>query len=196
MYTVIFAGGYGTRLLEETRKVPKPMVKIGTMPILEHILNFYSTRGHKNFIILTGYKHEKIHEYFAKKSFCYSINYLSGNKNLFKWSGSKINLNFLYTGINSNKLSRLKKVYRYLKDEDKFFLTYGDGLANVNLKKLLYFHKKENNVCTLSAINPLPRFGLLKIKKNKVKKFEEKKIIKDHYVNGGFFICDKKIFSY
>ncbi len=196
MYTVIFAGGYGTRLLEQTRKIPKPMVNIGSKPILEHILNFYANRNFKNFIILTGYKHKKIYEHFQKKKKTCLINFLSKKKNLIKSSNSKIAINFLYTGLNSNKLTRLKKIKKYLKDENHFFLTYGDGLSNINLKKLIYLHKKDKNICTLSAINPLPRFGLLKIKKNNVTRFEEKKIIKDHYVNGGFFVCDKKIFSY
>jgi glucose-1-phosphate cytidylyltransferase len=196
MYTVIFAGGYGTRLLEETRKVPKPMVKIGAKPILEHIINFYAKWGYKNFIILTGYKHEKIYEHFKKNRKIYSLNYLSNKTSLTKSFNNKISINFLYTGLNTNKLNRLKKVQTYLKNEESFFLTYGDGLSNINLKKLLFLQKKQKNICTLSAINPLPRFGLLKIKNKKVTRFEEKKIIQDHYVNGGFFVCDKKIFSY
>lgn len=196
MYTIIFAGGYGTRLVEETKKIPKPMVKIGKKPILEHIIDFYAKRKFRNFIILTGYKHNKIYEHFENKK-NYITNYLgkTSNKPL-KNINNKIAVNFLYTGLNSNKSQRLLKLKKYLLKEKFFFLTYGDGLSNVNLKKLYKIHYNNKNICTLTAINPLPRFGLLKVKKNKIIRFDEKKIIKDHYVNGGFFVCDSKIFSF
>lgn len=194
MFVIIFAGGTGTRLYEETKKVPKPMVKIGKKPILEHIINCYLKRSYKNFIILTGYKHNKIYDYFRKKK--YHINFLKKNEKPLKDIKNKITLNFLYTGLKSNKLQRLLFVKKYLAKDESFFLTYGDGLSNVNLKKLLNLHYKNNNYCTLTAINPLPRFGLLKVQKNKVTRFDEKKIIKDHYVNGGFFVCDYKFFSF
>ena len=147
----------------------------------------------KKFIILTGYKHQEIYKYFKKKN--YSINYLN-KKNQVKNHKNKISINFLYTGQKTNKLQRLLKVKEYIKNEKFFFLTYGDGLSNINLKKLLSFHKSKKGACTLSAINPQPRFGLLKIKKDKIIKFEEKKLIKNNYVNGGFFVCNFEIFKY
>lgn len=195
MYCVIFAGGYGTRLVEETKKIPKPMVRIGKKPILEHIINFYKNRGYNNFIILTGYKHKKIYEYF-KNNKIYNLNFLKKNSKLKEKSIKKITINFFYTGLNTNKYERLLKLKKYLSNEENFFLTYGDGLSNINLKKLISKHVKNKNICTLSAINPIPRFGLLKLNKDKVIKFEEKKTIENHYVNGGFFICNKKIFSF
>ena len=192
MYTVIFAGGYGTRLYEETRKIPKPMVRIGNKPILEHIINIYAAQKFKKFIILTGYKHNEIKKYFKRKK--YFVNNLNSNSRL-REDKNKISLNLLYTGLKSNKLERLKQAKKYLLNEKSFFLTYGDGLSNVSLSKLLKEHEREKNIITLTAINPVPRFGLLKIEKKKIVKFEEKKIIKDQFVNGGFFVCDKDLFK-
>lgn len=192
MYTIIFAGGHGTRLYEETRKIPKPMVRIGNTPILEHIINIYASQKYKKFIILTGYKHEEIKKYFKKKK--YFINNLNSNSRL-REDKNRISLNLLYTGLKSNKLQRLNQAKKYLSNEKLFFLTYGDGLSNVSLSKLLREHIRGKNIITLTAINPSPRFGLLEIKKKKIVKFEEKKIIKDQFVNGGFFVCDTELFK-
>lgn len=178
MKTVILCGGKGTRLSEETKKIPKPMVKIGKMPILEHIINIYIKFGVKDFIFALGYKKEFIKKYFSQKKF----------KNL--------NIKFVDTGLNTLTGKRLKKLEKFLKDEKDFFLTYGDGLTDLNIKKLIKFHFKHKKVATVTAVRPPARFGELLINKNKVRKFYEKNQIRSGWINGGFFIFNKDIFNY
>lgn len=178
MKTVILCGGKGTRLSEETKKIPKPMVKVGKMPILEHIINIYVKFGVKDFIFALGYKKEFIKKYFSQKKF----------KNL--------NIKFVDTGLNTLTGKRLKKLEKFLKDEKDFFLTYGDGLTDLNIKKLIKFHFKHKKVATVTAVRPPARFGELFINKNKVRKFYEKNQIRSGWINGGFFIFNKDIFNY
>jgi glucose-1-phosphate cytidylyltransferase len=178
MKTVILCGGKGTRLSEETKKIPKPMVKVGKKPILEHIINIYLKFGVKDFIFALGYKKEFIKKYFSQKKF----------KNL--------NIKFVDTGLNTLTGKRLKKLEKFLKDEKDFFLTYGDGLTDLNIKKLIKFHFKHKKVATVTAVRPPARFGELFINKNKVRKFYEKNQIRSGWINGGFFIFNKDIFNY
>ena len=197
MKVVILAGGLGTRISEETNNKPKPMVKIGDKPMLWHIMNIYSNYGFNDFIICGGYKIKIIKQFFEKMSknkvlFNYNNNILSSKQDNKKW---KVNL--VDTGLHTNTGGRLKRLENILKDEEKFFFTYGDGLSNINLKKLLEFHKKQKTIATLTAVTPPSRFGVLKIKDKKVIKFLEKKDFeKDYIVNGGYFIFSKKIFNY
>tara|TARA_B100000927_G_C16446632_1_gene462073 strand:+ start:1004 stop:1612 length:609 start_codon:yes stop_codon:yes gene_type:complete len=177
MQLVIFAGGLGTRISEETDYVPKPMVKIGKRPIIWHIMKYYSVFGFTEFIICGGYKINVIKDYFNK---------LKVNKT---WKIKVIN-----TGSNSNTGERLKRVRKYI--ISTFCLTYGDGLSNVNLEKLIKFHKKNKSIVTLTTIKPIPHFGKLVFKGNKVIKFLEKDQTKESWINGGFFVCEKKIFNY
>jgi glucose-1-phosphate cytidylyltransferase len=176
MKLVIFAGGLGTRISEETDYIPKPMVKIGTKPILWHIIKYYSVFGFSEFIICGGYKINIIKDYFKKF-----------NKS---WKIKIIN-----TGKNSNTGERLKRVRKYIRS-GTFCLTYGDGLSNVDLNKLIKFHKKNKAVVTLTSIKPAPRFGKIFFNGNKVKKFLEKNQTKECWINGGFFVCEKEIFKY
>jgi glucose-1-phosphate cytidylyltransferase len=178
MKTVILCGGKGSRLSEETKKIPKPMVKVGKLPILEHIINIYTKFGIKDFIFALGYKKEFIKKYFSQKKF----------KNL--------NIKFIDTGLNTLTGKRLKKLEKFLIEEENFFLTYGDGLSDVNLKKLSNFHFKNKKVATVTAVRPPARFGELFINKHKVKKFYEKTQIKSGWINGGFFVFNKKIFDF
>ena len=179
MKVVILCGGLGSRLSEETRLKPKPMVKIGKLPILVHIMKIYSKFGYKDFILALGYKKKVIIEFFKKSSF-------------YDW-----NIQFVDTGKTTLTGNRLLKLKKYLKDSEHFFLTYGDGLSNINLNKLLIFHKQNNKIATLTAVRPPARFGQLNInKKNEVTKFEEKNQINEGWINGGFFVFDKKIFNY
>ena len=176
MKVVILAGGFGTRLSEYTDSIPKPMVPIGNKPIIEHIMNIYANYGHKEFYIALGYKGEVIKNYF---------------KNFKKdW---KINL--IETGSDTYTGGRLKRLKKYLSDET-FLLTYGDGLSNINLKKLLKFHKKNKKIVTLTAVRPPARFGALKIKGNKVIYFKEKSKLDEGWINGGFFVMEPKIFKF
>ena len=179
MKIVILCGGLGSRLSEETKTKPKPMVKIGKDPILVHIMKIYEKYGFNKFILALGYKKNIIIDYFKK------------NKNK-KW-----NIEFVDTGKNSLTGNRLLKLKKKLINEESFFLTYGDGLIDLNITKLLNFHKKNKKIATLTAVRPPARFGELKIQKaGLVKKFEEKNQINQGWINGGFFVLNKKIFDY
>ena len=176
MKVVILAGGLGTRMSELTKTIPKPMVKIKNEPILIHIMKHFSKAGFNEFYIALGYKGNVIRNFFKK--------------NKFKW---KINL--VETGKNTMTGGRLKRLQRYLRT-DCFFMTYGDGISNVNLKKLLKFHKKNKKLATLTAVRPPARFGSIKIKGNLVKVFKEKSKLDEGWINGGFFVFEPNIFEY
>ena len=177
MKIVILCGGLGTRLSEETKKVPKPMVKIGNLPILEHIMRIYEKHGYNEFILALGYKKEKI------------INHFKKNK--------KRDIKFVDTGIDSLTGKRLLKLKKFLISDENFFLTYGDGLSNIDINKLLKYHKKNKKIATLSAVRPPARFGELTLKKNGlVDKFSEKNQINQGWINGGFFVFNRKVFNY
>ena len=177
MKVVILAGGFGTRLSEYTKFIPKPMVKLNNKPIIYYIMKHFSNYGFKEFYIALGYKGDVIRNYFKKNSF--------------KW---KINL--IETGIKTMTGGRIKKLNKYL-DEEDFFMTYGDGLSDVNLKKLLQFHKKNKKaLVTMTAVRPPARFGAIKIKRNKVSVFREKSKIDEGWINGGFFVINRKFINY
>lgn len=177
MLLVIFAGGLGTRISEETDYIPKPMIKIGQKPILWHIIKYYSIFGFSNFIICGGYKINIIKKYFESL------------KKSTSW-----NIKIINTGKNSNTGERLKRVKKYI--NKRFCLTYGDGLCNVNINKLIKFHKKNKSIATLTATKPTPHFGKIIFRGNKVIKFLEKNKKKESWINGGFFVCEKTIFKY
>jgi len=178
MKVVILAGGLGSRLSEYTKKIPKPMVKIGNKPIIEHIMNYYSMFGYNEFILAIGYKKNIIQEYFKKPKF------------------SKWKIHSIDTGLNSLTGTRIKKLKKFFKKDEDFFLTYGDGLSNVNLKKLYQFHKSQKKLFTLTAVRPPARFGELFINGNIVKSFEEKPQVTKSWINGGFFIINSKFLSF
>lgn len=184
MHTVFLAGGMGTRLSEETHKIPKPMIKIGKYPILFHIMKHYSDFNFNKFIVCGGYKYN----YIKKKIF--------QNKNLIKKKKFNWDVNIINTGLKTQTGARIKKIKKYLKDEKLFFMTYGDGVANVNIKKILQFHKKHKKIATLTAVRPLPRFGNITLNKNKVSSFSEKDRLKEGWINGGFFVLNKEVFDY
>ena len=184
MQLVILAGGFGTRIAEESDYIPKPMVKIGDMPIIWHIIKYYTEFGFNNFIILGGYKFEILNKFFYKKNL----------KKLFK-SREELNIKVFYTGKSSNTGERIKRAKKYLNDE--FCLTYGDGLCDINLDSLIAFHKKmKKALVTITAVLPQPRYGKLKFIGPKISDFYEKKNTNENWINGGFFVCHKKIFSY
>lgn len=179
MKVVILAGGKGTRLSEYTNSIPKPMVEIKGKPIIHHIINIYAHFGFSDFLIAVGYKGDVIKKYFDE------------NYSLRKYSIKCIN-----TGINTMTGGRVLKLKKYL-TQNKFLMTYGDGVANVNINKLLKFSESQKKILTVTAVRPPARFGYLKIsKKNIVKNFTEKKQTDEGWINGGFFVCDKKIFNY
>ena len=174
MKCVILAGGKGTRISEYTKTIPKPMIKVGNKPILEHIINYYIKFGFKDFIIAGGYKFSVIKNYFKKKKI--------------------INIKVVDTGLSSLTGKRLFKLKKEL--NDTFMLTYGDGLSNVNIKKLLKFHKKHKKKITMTAVHPPARFGELEINKNLVKKFEEKPQLQKGWINGGFFVVEPEFINF
>ena len=197
MKTIILAGGLGSRLDEITKIIPKPLVKIGKLPILIHIIKIFIKYNHTDFIIALGYKGEKIVEYFinrkiTKKEKKKLITGLEVNKNYLK---KKCKITFIDTGLKTLTGGRVKRASKLVKD-DIFFLTYGDGVADINLNKLLKQHLKTNKLATVTAVNPPARFGELKMNSTKVISFSEKKPIKQSWINGGFFVMNKKFVKY
>ena len=190
---VILAGGFGSRLDSLTETLPKPLVKISKKPIIFYILKIFIKQGLRNFYIATGYKNKEFLNYF-KKIKSRKIEILK-KKDVIKIQleidGVNCIVNLIYTGHNTMTGGRLKKIGNFIK-EDLFFLTYGDGLANVNLKKIFNFHKKNKRLVTVTAVNPPARFGELQITGSKVKNFSEKKSIIKAWINGGFFLINKK----
>jgi len=177
MKVVILAGGFGTRLSEYTGTIPKPMVPVGGRPILEHIIKIYSKYGHKDFYIALGYKGNIIKKYFKKKKF------------------KNIKINLIETGINTYTGGRVLRLKKYLKNET-FLLTYGDGVSDININKLIKFHKKNKKMVTVTAVRPPARFGALEIRGNKVTKFKEKNIVGESWINGGFFVVNPEFFKF
>jgi len=172
MKVVILAGGQGTRISEYTKKIPKPMIQILKKPIIVRIIEYYSKFNFNEFIIAGGYKQEILKSFFKKNL-----------KNL--------NIKVINTGVNTMTGGRLKRLKKLLSKET-FLMTYGDGLANVNLDKLITFHKKNKKLVTLTAVRPPARFGYLKLKGNSVKYFKEKSKTDEGWINGGFFIIEPK----
>ncbi len=184
---MILAGGKGTRFKEKTEKLPKPMIKANGKPLLIYIMEHYMRYGVKNFIILTGYKHKYIVDYFNKNS-----EKRSSTKFVYK---NNFNVQVLFTGLNSMTGWRIKKGIENL-EEEIFFLTYGDGISDVNLDKLKDLHYKNKTLATLTAVRPPARFGSLEIKNKKVLKFGEKNQANEGWINGGYFILNKKVEKY
>lgn len=176
MKVVILAGGRGTRLSEYTNLIPKPMVKVKNSPIIIHIMNHYARYGFKDFIIATGYKNQVIKKFFKRK--------------ISDW-----NVKIVNTGINTMTGGRLKRLKKFIKNQT-FMLTYGDGLCDVNIKKLNEFHIKNQSIATLTAVRPPARFGAIKIRGSKVTYFKEKSFLDEGWINGGFFVFDAKIFKF
>ena len=175
MKVVILAGGLGTRLSEYTKKIPKPMVTLSGKPIIYYIMKHYSNYGFKNFVIASGYKQNVIKKYFKKK--------------ILNW-----NIDVVNTGLNYMTGGRLKRLKKIIGNET-FLMTYGDGLSDVNIKRLINFHKKTKSITTLTAVRPTARFGAIKIKGKKVSYFKEKSNIDEGWINGGFFVMEPKIFN-
>lgn len=200
MKVVILCGGLGTRLKEETEFRPKTMVEIGGRPILWHIMKTYMHYGFNEFVLCLGYKGEMIKDYFnnyeiLNSDFTIEFGY---KKNIeihssHNETGWKVTL--AETGANTMKGARLKKVEKYI-DGDEFMLTYGDGVASVDIKSLLAFHRTHGKIVTLTGVNPVSRFGELKIKGDQVEVFREKPEDSTGLVNGGFFVFNRKIFDY
>ena len=173
---VILAGGYGTRISEESHLKPKPMIEIGGMPLLWHIMKIYSHYGINEFVICCGYKGDMIKEYFSKFDFPL-------------W-----NVQLVDTGLNTMTGGRIKRIQNHI--DDTFCVTYGDGFSDVNINDLILFHKEKKSLATLTAIHPPERFGVLELSGNNVVEFHEKHQGESSWINGGFFVFEKEIFDY
>ena len=173
---VILAGGYGTRISEESHLKPKPMIEIGGMPLLWHIMKIYSHYGINEFVICCGYKGDMIKEYFSKFDFPL-------------W-----NVQLVDTGLNTMTGGRIKRIQNHI--DDTFCVTYGDGVSDVNINDLILFHKEKKSLATLTAIHPPERFGVLELSGNNVVEFHEKHQGESSWINGGFFVFEKEIFDY
>tara|TARA_B110000285_G_C15086468_1_gene596495 strand:+ start:748 stop:1440 length:693 start_codon:yes stop_codon:yes gene_type:complete len=176
MKVVILAGGLGTRVSEFTKTIPKPMIEVCKKPLIYFIMKHYANYGFKDFYIALGYKGHVIKKYFKKKNFGWNINLID-------------------TGQNTMTGGRLKRLKRYLGNET-FMLTYGDGLSDINIKKLVNYHKKNKKLVTLTAVRPPARFGAIKISGNKVKYFKEKSKLDEGWINGGFFVMQPEFLNY
>ena len=177
MKVVILAGGFGTRISEYTKTIPKPMIKINNKPLILFIMQQYAKYGFKDFYIALGYKGQIIKNFFKKNKFK-------------DW-----NINLIDTGQNTMTGGRLARLKKYL-GQKTFLLTYGDGVSNVNIKKLVNFHKKKKKILTLTAVRPPARFGAIKLKGNFVTYFKEKSKTDAGWINGGYFVVEPKIFKY
>jgi glucose-1-phosphate cytidylyltransferase len=176
MKIVILAGGFGSRISEYTKKIPKPMIKIKKKPIMVYIMEHYASYGFNDFYIALGYKGKVIKDYFKNRK-------------------SKWKVNLINTGLNTMTGGRLKRLKKLIGNKT-FFMTYGDGVSDVNIKKLLQFHKKNKKLVTLTAVRPPARFGAIKLIGSKVKTFKEKEKMDEGWINGGFFVIEPKFLDF
>ena len=197
MKVIILAGGFGTRLSEYTNLMPKPMVSVGNRPILWHIMNRYADFGHKDFYIALGYKSEMIKDYFLNyKSLNsdFKIDLSSDKITLFNSTPKDWLVSLINTGEKSMTGGRVKRMKPFIGNEP-FLLTYGDGIADINIDELLAFHKEQGKMVTLTAVKPAGRFGNLKIEEDIVSTFHEKPDEGEGWINGGFFVVEPKFFD-
>jgi glucose-1-phosphate cytidylyltransferase len=197
---VILCGGRGTRLGEHGATVPKALIEIGGEPVIWHLLKIYEHYGFDDFVLCLGFLGNKIKRFFVEQQWLnadFTIEknsrqpLLINNETLENWQ-----LTFAETGLETNTGGRLKQVQKYLADEEMFFVTYGDGLANVNLDELVEFHKSHGRIATLTAVHPHSNFGIMKLNdKNFVTEFQEKPVMRE-WINGGFFVFNREIFDY
>jgi len=199
MKVVILAGGFGTRLSEETELKPKPMVEIGGKPILWHIMKIYSYYGFNDFIILTGYKSHVIKDYFINYYTRYSditVDMVENSVEIHKTRQEPWKVTMLYTGEKAMTGSRIKKAQSHIGNE-RFLLTYGDGVADVNIPETINSHIESKKVMTMTAVQMAGRFGALVIKEDgMITSFMEKPKGEESWINGGFFVCEPELFNY
>lgn len=199
MKVLILAGGLGTRLSEETQLIPKPMVQIGGKPILWHIMKIYSYYGFNDFIILTGYKSHVIKDYFVNYYQRYSditVDMLTNSVEIHRTQTEPWKVTMLYTGEETMTGSRIKKAQKYVGNE-QFLLTYGDGVSDVDINKLIECHNKSGKYLTLTAVKPSGRFGALDIDETgAINEFKEKPQGDGNWINGGFMVCEPQVFDY
>lgn len=198
MKVVILAGGLGTRFSELTQVIPKPMVEIGGRPVLWHLMNLYSFYGFNEFVLALGYKSEVIKEYFLNffaLNTDFSIDLSSGSKKIHNGKGPNWKIDLIDTGIHSQTGGRLKQLKPWIGNET-FMMTYGDGLIDMDIRKLLQFHNQHKRLATVTGVSPPARFGGLLLNGNQVIKFTEKNEAKESWINGGFFVLEPSSLDY
>lgn len=199
MKVVILAGGFGTRISEESYLKPKPMIEIGEKPILWHIMKYFSHFGFNEFVICLGYKAYKVKEFFDDYYLYTSdiqYDFINGEKKVLSNTAEPWKVTLIDTGLHTMTGGRLKRVKNYIGDEP-FIMTYGDGVADVNLNRLIDFHKQKNHLATLTAVQPGGRFGVLDLEQNgQIKCFREKSVEDGGWINGGFMILEPEVLDY
>lgn len=198
---VILAGGFGTRISEESHLRPKPMIEIGGKPILWHIMKHYYHYGVKDFIILAGYKQHVIKEYFANyflhsSDITFDFSSRDQIQIVHKRNAEDWRVTIVDTGLNTMTGGRIKRIRDYLKEDEPFFLTYGDGVADVNIDHLLLFHESHGKLATLTGYQPDGRFGILDINGDKIESFREKNTKDSGWINAGFMVLQPKVLEY
>ena len=199
MKAVILAGGFGTRLSEETALRPKPMVEVGGKPMLWHIMNIYAAHGVHEFIVALGYKGEIIKEYFLN---FYAINndisidLATGNTTIHDGKQPNWKIHLVDTGYDTQTGGRLKRLYKWLQHDDTFFFTYGDCVGNLDITALLAFHQSHGKLATVTTVLPPERFGRIAFEGTQVKAFYEKAQTGENWINGGYFVVNRKVIDY
>ena len=197
MNVILLAGGYGTRLNEYTEVIPKPMIKVGGKPILWHIMQTYANFGHKDFYIALGYKAEVIKEYFLNYRALnsdFNVNLSSGKVTPHQVDDVDWSVTLVNTGENSMTGGRAKRMKSFMANET-FMLTYGDGVADIDISALLNFHQSHGKMVTMTAVRPAARFGELELQGNQVVSFEEKPQMHNGWINGGYFVIEPSFFD-
>ena len=198
MKVIILAGGFGTRVSEYTESIPKPMVTVGERPIVWHIMNTYAYFGHKDFYLALGYKAEVIKEYFLhyhSLNTDFTVNLSSGDIRSYQTEDTDWNVTLVNTGLETMTGGRVQRLSSFIGNET-FMLTYGDGVADIDINNLLKFHKSHGKIATLSAVRPAARFGDLDFDGDRIVSFQEKPQIHEGWVNGGFFVFEPEIFDF
>ena len=198
MKVVILAGGFGTRLSENTESIPKPMVTVGGKPILWHIMKTYAHFEHKDFYLALGYKAEVIKEYFLNYRSLnadFTVDLASGNIESHQIDDTDWNVTLVNTGLETMTGGRIKRLKSFIGNEP-FLLTYGDGVADINLDDLVKFHKSHGKMVTMTAVRPAARFGDLDFDGDRVASFQEKPQLHEGWINGGFFVCEPSVFDF
>ncbi len=198
---VILAGGFGTRISEESHLKPKPMIEIGGKPILWHIMKHFHHYGVKDFIILAGYKQQVIKEYFSNyflhtSDITFDFSSRSQVQVVHKRNSEDWRVTVVDTGLHTMTGGRLKRVKGYLSDGEPFFLTYGDGVSDVDIEALFEFHQKNGHIATLTGIQPEGRFGMMDFNGNNIKSFREKSVSDTGWINGGFMVLEPQVLDY
>jgi glucose-1-phosphate cytidylyltransferase len=199
MKAVILAGGFGSRLSEETMYRPKPMVDIGNKPILWHIMKIFSTQGINEFIIALGYKSEYIKDYFVNayvRNNNITVDLATGETRIYEGCQEKWIVHLVETGLHTQTGGRLKRLRDWLEPNEPFLFTYGDGVADVDLKVLLQFHQAHGKLASMTTVQPPERFGRIAFEEDRVTNFYEKVNVVDGWINGGFFVLNRRVLDY